>query len=57
MDSSNSEVLLSLALTSSSCNKSIHFDEYNMNYFTMNREKKFPLGLNPKDDESNIDEG
>lgn len=57
MDFANSEVLLSLELTSSSCNKSINFDEYNGNYFTMNREKIFPLGLNPKHDESNIDEG
>lgn len=57
MDFSNGEVFLSSALTSSSCNNSIHFDECNRNSFTMNREKNFPLGLNTKDDERNIDEG
>lgn len=57
MHSSDSEVFLFVALTSSSSNNSIHFDECSRNYFTMNRETNFPLGLNPKDDESNVDEG
>ena len=57
MDSSDSEVSLCEALTSSSRNNSIHIDEYNENYFTMNRETNLPLSPNPKDYESSTDEG
>lgn len=57
MDSSDSGDFLYLASTSLSCNNSIQFVECNKNYFTLNRETNFPLGINAKDDERNIDEG
>ena len=56
MYSSDSEVSLCEASTSSSCNKSIHIDEYNKNYSTMNRESILPLSLNPKDYDNSTDE-
>ena len=52
MDSSDSEVSLCEASTSSSRNNSIHIDEYNRNSSSMNRESNLPLSPNPKDYES-----
>jgi len=49
MDSSNSETSLCEASKSLSCNNSIHIDEYNGNYFTMNRESNLLLSPNPKE--------
>ena len=56
MDSSDSEVSLCESSTSSSCNNSIHIDEYNINSSTMNRESNLPLSPNPKDHERSTDE-
>ena len=49
MDSSDSDVSLCEASTSSSHNNSIHIDEY--------RESNLPLSPNPKDYERNTNEG
>ena len=62
MVSSDSKVFLSTTSTSLSHNNSIQSNEYNESSFTMNRESKnrapvIPLTLNPKDYESNSDEG
>lgn len=56
MDSSDNEVSLYEASTSSSHNNSIHIDEYSGNSSTMNRESNLPLSPNPKDYESNTNE-
>jgi len=57
MDSSDSEASLYEALTSSSHNNSIHINQYNGNYSTMNRESNLPLSPNPEDYEGSSDEG
>ena len=56
MDSSDSEFSLFEPSTSSSCNNSIHIDEYNENSSTMNRKSIIPLSPNPNDYDSSTDE-